>query len=243
VVQLVEHENLVEVWVDWPGNGRREFQLATAVAGFDNAPDLHASVLNAWEWTEYAGNLLVTSELDINAANNRVTHGLAIRAKDDERVDFVAVPAGTKGPDFSNGTVPLSFFSDAIAVLDKPLVRHLSRPKADGHRQGLDVSTLRLDIPVVLAEAWMIARVHGSVFLSAARTRLDGAPEYQLVPASPSPTQVFPKGSVVGMRHPVTLPPGGGALTRGSREALNGAGFRTLTFDYSNQTTVTIVED
>ncbi|WP_426519535.1 hypothetical protein ACPPVQ_05765 [Diaminobutyricibacter sp. McL0618] len=215
---------------------------AGLLARLEDDDVVQLSVYNAWLWIEYAGKLLTWDDLDINAAHNKVKHGLAVRARDDERIDFIPIATGDDSIDVSGGTVPLSVMEGAIPIFDKPLVEYLSRPpKVDGHRQGLEVSTLQLDAPTLLAEAWMIARVYACLFAVAGAGRSETAREYEAFPGQPSPVAVFPMEAVVGMRHPVTLPPGGGQLTRTSGIAFNGR-FVGTTFDMRSRATVTVVE-
>ena len=127
-------------------------------------------------------------------------------------------------------------------MIDCPVLDVLAKPpKVDGHPQGLEVTQLRVDVPVVLAEAYMIAWTHGAMFHVAASTHFRGRedlPKYLHVPAHPS-YRVFRQypddiaaDAPVGMRFPLTTPPGGGPLKRPM-----GIGFREgfIALEYPDQ--------
>jgi len=102
------------------------------------------------DWLGYAAGLLGPAEIDVQAGHNKVKHGLAVRARSDMRVTFLTTPPN------ADGAVPLSAFTgpDAIDIFDQPVLELLARrPKVDGHRQGLEITQLRLKPSALLAEA------------------------------------------------------------------------------------------
>jgi hypothetical protein len=91
------------------------------------------------------------------AANNKVKHGLAVRARSDMRVTFVSQQPN------DDGSVPLSAFTGdgAIDIFDQPVLESLAPgPRVDGHRQGLELTQLRLKPSAILAEVFMLAMTH-----------------------------------------------------------------------------------
>lgn len=176
-----------------------------------------AAVSNVFaDWLQFAIDLLVGHELQLNAAHNKVKHGLSVRARDDLKVSIVTTPPS------ADGTMPTDALrgEGVIDIFDRPVIEVLAQaPKVDGHRQGLELTQLRVDVPAVLAEAYMIAWVHGAMFHVAAARHFDGRqdlPDYLHAPAHPGypvggphPDHISGKAPV-GMRFPLTSPPGGG---------------------------------
>ena len=199
------------------------------------------------EWLGYAAGLLSPAEIDLQAGHNKVKHGLAVRARSDMRVTFLTTPPN------ADGSVPLSAFtgSDAIDIFDQPVLELLTRgPKVDGHRQGLEITQLRLKPSALLAEAYMLAMAHGALFHVAAVEHFkdrDDLREYQLPPPFPG----YPVGgprpknidahAPLGMRYPLTTPPGGGQVRRKA-----GIGFRDrfqiLDIDHANRSSGRVVD-
>lgn len=152
-----------------------------------------------------------------------------------------------------DGSVPLSALTsdDAIDIFDEPVLEFLAKgPKVEGHRQGLEITQLRLNPAAVLADAFMLAMTYGAIFHVAAVEHFANRghlPEHHHLPAFPG----YPAGgprpnnidaqSPVGMRFPLTTPPGGGPP---AREA--GIGFRsyfqTFQIDYARRTTAHVVD-
>lgn len=175
-----------------------------------------ASASNVFaDWLNFAIALLMGHELQLNAAHNKVKHGLSVRARDNLKVSFSTTPPN------ADGTIPLSALTgpNAVDIFDRPVIEVLARaPKVDGHPQGLELTQLRVDVPVVLAEAYMIAWAHGAMFHVAAAKHFAGRshpPKYLTAPAHPGypvggphPDHVSGKAPV-GMRFPLTTPPGG----------------------------------
>jgi len=180
-----------------------------------------ASASNVFaDWLEFGIDLLVGHELQLNAAHNKVKHGLSVRARDDLKVSFVTTPPS------ADGTIPVGALTgpDTVDIFDRPVIEVLAQaPKVDGHRQGLELTQLRVDAHVVLAEAYMIAWTHGAMFHVAATKHFEGRtelPDYLAAPAHPGypvggprPHHVSAKAPV-GMRFPLTTPPGGGPTRR-----------------------------
>ncbi|MCC9205969.1 hypothetical protein [Arthrobacter sp. zg-Y769] len=182
-------------------------QLASAVSVFA-------------DWLDFAIALLVGHELQLNAAHNKVKHGLSVRARNDLKVSFSTTPPS------ADGTIPISALTgpDAIDVFDRPVIEVLATaPKIDGHKQGLELTQLTVDVPAVLAETYMIVWVHGAMFHVAAARHFDGRldlpddlyePLYPGYPiGGPRPNDISTKAPV-GMRFPLTTPPGGGPVQR-----------------------------
>lgn len=200
------------------------------------------------DWIGYAAALLSPAEIDLQAAHNKVKHGLAVRTRPTMRVAFMTTPPN------ADGSVPLSSLSgpDAITIFDQPVLELLSKgPKVDGHRQGLEVTQLRLRPSALLADAYMLAMAHGALFHVAAVEHFNGRDdlsEYEVPPAFPG----YPVGgprpkdidahAPLGMRFPLTTPPGGGDVGR-----LGGVGFRerfyVLHINYADRSSCRLVDD
>jgi hypothetical protein len=161
------------------------------------------------DWLGHALRLLARDDIDVNAAHNKLKHGLAVRSRDDLRVAFIR-----QAPE--DGTVPLSAFTspDAVDLIDSGSLDYLSRPRArNGRKQGMEVTTLRLSPATLLAETWMMALTYGAMFHVAAARHFGARAEVQFpgypdVPLGPTPDQLL-RDSVIGIRHPVTTPPMG----------------------------------
>ncbi|MGY5884166.1 hypothetical protein [Modestobacter lacusdianchii] len=198
------------------------------------------------EWIGYAAGLLSPAEIDLQAGHNKVKHGLAVRTRPDMRVTFLKTAPN------ADGTVPLSSLTgpDAINIFDQPVLELLAHgPKVDGHRQGLEITQLRLKPSALLADAYMLATAHGTLFHVAAVEHFKGHddPSELRMPTFPG----YPVGgprpkdidahAPLGMRFPLTTPPGGGQVRR---EA--GIGFRdrfhTLHIDHANRTSGRVVD-
>jgi hypothetical protein len=174
------------------------------------------------DWLSHAMNLLVRTDININAAHNKVKHGLAIRARGDLRLTLT-----TQAPN-PDGTVPLSALTgdNAVDIFDAATLDFLARPPIQGNRkQGLEVSSLKLVPATLLAETWLMSVAHAAMFhVAAARHFTDRDTPFQpfpRLPLGPTPKQLLGE-AVVGMRHPVTSPPDGGPVDR-----TTGIAFRT----------------
>ncbi|MGJ7442932.1 hypothetical protein [Aquipuribacter sp. MA13-6] len=200
------------------------------------------------DWLHYAATLLSTGvPIDLQAGHNKVKHGLAVRARSDMRL--VSLPTG---PD-ADGTIPLSAFTGpgVVDIFDQPVLEVLAQPKVAGHLQGLEVTQLRLKPSALLADAYMLAMTHGAMFHVAAVehfTGRDDLREDMTPPASPGYPVGGPRPSSIdasaplGMRFPLTTPPGG---REGQREA--GIGFRdhfrVLHIDHAGRGQGHVVQD
>lgn len=208
-----------------------------------------ASASNVFaDWLRFAIDLLAGHELQLNAAHNKVKHGLAVHARDDLRVSFVTSPPN------ADGTIPVGALTGrgVVDIFDRPVIEVLARaPKVDGHRQGLELSQLRVDVPAVLAEAYMLVWAHGAIFHVAAARHFEGRqdlPDYLHAPAHPGypvggphPDHISPKAPI-GMRFPLTTPPGGGPARRPAGISFRDS-FIPLTFTGSAKGSVRVVGD
>lgn len=210
--------------------GERMLRALVEPGALDTARDNH-EIIDACNvyvaWIVYAMELLSPAEIDLQAGHNKVKNGLAVRARSDLRITFLATPPN------QDGSVPLSALTgpNAIDIFDQPVLELLAHgPKVDGHRQGLEVTQLRLKPVALLADAYMLAMAHGALFHFAATEHFAGRDDPQEHQTSP-PFPGYPIGgprpsdidanAPLGMRFPLTTPPGGGATRR---EA--GIGFR-----------------
>lgn len=194
----------------------------TIAGQHEQEKQIHQALNVIGDWLHHAMALLVRSDLNINAANNKVKHGLAIRARNDLRLTVTTQPPN---PD---GTIPLSSLTgdQSFDIFDSPVLDYLARPpKQENRKQGLEVTSLRLIPSTLLAETWLISVAHAAMFhVAAARHFADRDIAFQPFPKLPlGPTPVKLLGeAVVGMRQPLTTPPDGGPLDR-----TTGIAFRT----------------
>ncbi|NKR13910.1 hypothetical protein A5N17_21075 [Arthrobacter sp. D2] len=208
-----------------------------------------ASASNVFaDWLQFSIDLLVGHELQLNAAHNKVKHGLSVRARDDLKVTFASTPPA------ADGTIPVSALTgpDAVDIFDRPVIEVLAQaPKVGGHRQGLELTQLRVDVPAVLAEAYMIAWAHGAMFHIAAARHFDGRGELPVNLRAPSHPGYpvdgpFPRhiaaDAPVGMRFPLTNPPGGGHTQRPAGIAFRDS-FIPLLFTGSAMRNIRVVAD
>lgn len=193
-------------------------------------------------WLNHATHLLTSDGLEVNAANNKMKHGLAVRMRNDVRIELM-VGLQPRG----DGTVPLSAFGvgKSIPIFDRPMLTYLSRPHP-AKKNGLETSSLRVDVPLVLAEAWMISLYYGAFFHVAAAAHFTAGEErptiapYPTMPLSPTPDELL--GNVpLGYRGVVTTPPGGG-VPRESGLFFHGM-FQQMTIDIEGKTSAVIVDD
>lgn len=202
-------------------------------------PEIVAACNVFLDWLSYAVTLLSPAEIDLQAGHNKSKHGLAVRARSDLRVTFSTTPLN------DDGTIALSALTSdgAVDIFDQPVLELLARgSKVDGHRQGLELTQLRLNPAALLADAYMLAMAHAAFFHVAAvehfegREQQDGQgpppmPGYAV--GGPKPTHIDAK-SPLGMRFPLTTPPSGAQV---GREA--GIGFRdffqTIYVDHANR--------
>ena len=169
---------------------------------------LNRAVNVAAQWTHYAMDLLTRDDLNLNAAHNKVKHGLAVRAQNNELISFTTrEPAET-------GRVRLSELTgeDVIPVIDTTSLAFLSR--ADRRRGGLELATVPVQVGTVLASAWLIASVHGAMFHLATQQHFAGREGHEMPPfprlhRGPTPVELLGK-DIVGLRSPVTMMKDGG---------------------------------
>lgn len=192
-------------------------------------------------WLQHAMYLLVRDDIDINAAHNKVKHGLAVRSRDDNLVTFTTEPPN------SDGTFSLSALTgdNAVDIFSSPTLDYLARPKSKGRKQGLEVTTLALTPSVLLAESWMMSVTYGAMFQVAASRHFQGRDvpfmTYPALPLAPTPEQLLGE-SIVGMRHPVTTPPDGGDLDRKAGIAFQNT-FMPIDIDFPGSTSGVVVDD
>ena len=233
-----------------PGADERMLRAVVSPVSVETArssPEIVDAVNVFVAWLGYAVSLLSPAEIDLQAGHNKVKHGLAVRARSDMRVTSM-----TSSPN-EDGTVPLSALAadGAIDIFDQPVLEFLSHaPRVDGHRQGLELTQLRLESSALLADAYMLAMTHGAFFHVASAEHFAGREdlrEHHTVPDFPG----YPVGgprpknidttSPLGMRFPLTTPPGGGPPLRSA-----GIGFRTyfqtLEIDFENRSSGHVVD-
>lgn len=208
-----------------------------------------ASVSNVFaDWLQFSIGLLTGNELQLNAAHNKVKHGLSVRARDDLKVSLATAPPN------ADGTIPVSALTgpNVLDIFDRPVIEVLAQaPKVNGHRQGMELTQLRVDAPAILAEAYMIAWAHGAMFHIAATKHFAKRPElpdYLQAPAHPGyplggprPEHISAK-TPVGMRFPLTTPPGGGPIQRPAGIAFHDM-FVPLQFTGSEMRNIRVVAD
>jgi hypothetical protein len=184
-------------------------------------------------WLVYAMDLLAPGELDTTSAHNKVKHGLAVRGDASRRVVFTAISPNT------DGTMEASALTgeDAMDIFKRPLLEFLARtPWApEKGKRGLELTQLELDYRVILADAAMMALVHGALFHVAAHRHFAGrelprgltvAPHPGFVAQLPEPNHaVWP----YAMRFPITAPEHGGPH-RPAVISLPDGSFRTVEF-------------
>ncbi|WP_434513229.1 hypothetical protein ABUV18_03061 (plasmid) [Clavibacter nebraskensis] len=199
-----------------------------------------AAADTAVAWVNHASSLLTGDELSVNAAHNKVKHGLAVSARGDVRIEVVTTP-----PD-ELGQIPVSAFGEgkSMPIFDRPMLTYLNRPHARP-RQGLEAISLRVEVPVVLAEAWMIANVYAAMFHARAKRHFgDAMPEgvapYPTLAVGRLPEHVIGKRPL-GYRQAVTLPPDGTTKARESGLFLYGS-FIPLDIDYDSKIEGVVVD-
>ncbi|TFD56688.1 hypothetical protein [Cryobacterium sp. Hh38] len=197
----------------------------------------------AWAWVLRSIQLLTDNNLTVNAAHNKVKHGLAVRTRDDVRIELLR----GDGP-IEDGTIPLSSFGPdkSIVIFDRPMITYLARPYPP-HKQGLELVSLRIDPPAVLAEGWMISWVYASLFHVAAANH-GSTPEGGLAPypaprTGPTPAQLLENSgaAALGYRGSVTTSPDQSFEPRPSGVFFPGF-FQEMTIDFENVTTATVVD-
>lgn len=191
-------------------------------------------------WLNHAGSLLSDDELSVNAANNKVKHGLAVSARGDVRIELITTP-----PD-SDGNIPLSAFGEgkSIPIFDRPMLTYLSRPHGTP-RQGVEAVSLRVDLPAVLAETWMMSNVYAALFHSAARRHFgsevpDDIAPYPILVVDRLPEHVI-GDRPLGFRSAVTTAPDGTTTARPTGVFFHRR-FWPMEVDFDNKTSGQVVE-
>jgi hypothetical protein len=223
-------------------NGKDQFWARVLPADSAAESDERITALNVMgAWLQRAMTLLTRDDINLNAGNNKVKHGLAVRSRDDMRLSFTTVSPG------SDGTLPLSAVTgpNAVDIIETVSLDYLAKPSGTGGRQhGLEMSTLRLHTPTLLAESWMMAVTYAAMFHIAARRHFAGrefaGPAYPALPLGPTPRQLL-GDAVVGIRHPLTLPPDGIRPSRPAGIAFE-EGFIELEIDIEGKSIATIVD-
>lgn len=184
-------------------------------------------------WLNRAIVLLTEDELSTNAANNKLKHGLAVAVRDDFRLDFVTQSLDEDGISLLDAVES----GKSMPIFDRPVFTYLSRP-CTTPKSGIEAVSLRVDVPVVLAEAWMIANVYAAMFHVAAHNHFGGKlPEgiapYPRMVAGRYPHHVL-GDSVLGTRATITTPPDGTTSARSDGIFL-GAGFFPIAIDFESR--------
>lgn len=199
-----------------------------------------AAADTAIAWLNHASALLTGDELSVNAAHNKVKHGLAVSARGDVRIEFIKTPPNDLGE------IPVSAFGEgkSVPIFDRPMLTYLSRPHMKP-KQGIEAISLRVDVPVVLAEAWMIANVYAAVFNARAIRHFgadlpDGVAPYPTLAIGRLPEHVI-GGRPLGYRQAVTLPPDGTTKPRKSGLFFHGS-FIPMDIDYDSKVTGVVVD-
>ncbi|RZT64380.1 hypothetical protein EV140_0629 [Microcella alkaliphila] len=199
-----------------------------------------AAAETAIAWVNHASSLLTGDELSVNAAHNKVKHGLAVSARGDVRIELITTP-----PD-DLGQIPVSAFGEgkSVPIFDRPMLTYFSRPHVKPG-QGLEAISLRVDVPVVLAEAWMIANVYAAMFHAQAKRHFgEEMPEG----VAPNPTLVIGRlpehvisNRPLGYRAAVRLPPDGTTPPRKPGLFFHGS-FMPMDVDYENKVSGVVVD-
>lgn len=172
-------------------------------------------------WLTFATRLLAPGEIDLQAAHNKVKHGLSVRARYDLRGTL------TLGKPNVDGSIPLSAFDPSVSVdmFEHPVLEFLAQaPVTHGKKQGLEVTQVSLNTAGLLAQSYMLAWTHGAMFSVLAHRTFDqrsealsdhvGPPDFPGFPwGGPTPDHIGAK-ELVGWRFPITHPPGGGVTDR-----------------------------
>lgn len=215
--------------------GRLLFPAGTVL----DAPAANAGN-TAIAWANYATWLLTNIEIPINAAHNKLKHGLATSVRNDLRIEWITTPPN------ADGNLPLSAFGEdrSLPLFDRPMLTYLSRPPRR-LKQGLELTHLRVDLPTVLTETWMIANIYAAMFHIAARehygeARHDNIAPYPKLAAGRLPEHVIGYRPL-GYRTAVTLPPDGATAPRPSGLAFYGH-FLPIKIDFDSKSQGVVVD-
>lgn len=178
-------------------------------------------------WLKRACDLLVDEEMNLNIANNKIKHGVAVRARDDILSTFTLA-----GPDVA-GYIPLSALTgpEALPIINSVSVDILAQlPKQHPAKPGWELTSLGLKPAPLLAESWLFASTHSAIFHLAARrhfgTTHETAGPFPALVTGPTPADLLGRDAV-GIRWPLTAGRGGGP----PRLPVVGFGDRLLPFE------------
>lgn len=181
-------------------------------------------------WLGHAESLLTRHDIHLAASANKVKHGLAVRARDDLRLDLIEA----ERVNGDGSTIARTAFEDSIRIIDRPSVLYLARPPKRTHgKEALELTCLRLDTATILAEAFMLATTHGAIFHTAALRHEQhrgveiGIPPYPTLPTGPTKEKLV-GNAVTGIRAPVTYRPDGQPSDRRPGLGLNDGTFLPL---------------
>lgn len=185
---------------------------------------------HALAWIERAMLLVSREHIDLAAASHKIRHGATTTAYNDRRVLF------TKERPDRRGKIPLEALQppNSLDVVNNPVVEYISRPpKSAGRSHGHERTILNADVEETLAEAWLLALIHGALFYCAAyRHHGEDASKVQTPQPpwaiGPSPVQLI-RGRPLGFRFPLTTAPDG-TLSRPSGLADWQGNFREMSF-------------
>ncbi|MGC0141404.1 hypothetical protein [Pseudactinotalea sp. Z1732] len=185
--------------------------LIPVPAGTTLDEDMKEGTSTALDWIVRASEIVMTGQIDLNAANNKIKHGITARPEDKLRLTIA-----TKPPN-ADGSMPLSHLAgpSSLDVFDTIVLEYISRPPSPKGQEphGYERTLLRADSPVLLAEAWMLAITHGAIFHTAAyrhfgEKTVEGMAPYPGILIGPTSQRILGK-HVVGLRFPVTTSPQG----------------------------------
>lgn len=160
-------------------------------------------------WFQYARVLLQRNDIALNSVNNKVKHGLAVRARNDIRFDLLRGAVGGDSVTVSEANNPLA------TVFEHPVLEALHEaPLGPRSKAPLEVSLVQVDTPRMLAEAHMLAMLYGTIFHTAATIHFSARsnlPAHVHPPQHPGlpvdgPTPPSGHDPVIGMRFPLTEP-------------------------------------
>lgn len=216
----------------------------TAVSAVTPQSDQGRALRTYFAWFKYANLLLQRNDIALNSVNNKVKHGLAVRARNDVRFDLLRSAVEGDSMTVAEANNPLA------KIFEHPVLEALHEaPVSPRAKAPLEVSLVQVDTPRVLAEAQMLAMVYGAVFHTAAAAHFKARP---ILPEHVHPPQhpglpvdgpMPPSGHdpVIGMRFPLTHPQTADQPARKQGLAFNDA-FFGLNVE-SGPRTVTVVDD
>ncbi len=175
----------------------------------DAPDDVKAGLCTAMLWIGRAMDVIAGETIDANAGNNKLKHGLSVRARDDVRATLIAT-----GPNADGKTLNLSAFESSYDVIDDISFEFLTREgqKGSPFKGSWESTELNLRLGPLLAESLMMSFVYAAVFATAAERHYEGrdlaGPEHPGLLTGPQPDALT--AHVHGVRSPLTRPTGGG---------------------------------